>query len=231
MIIQHYKSRYDFALQLIELCKAILQKETVEQIEEKEHANDLVTNLDKLLNKRLIDAIAQAFDDQIIGEEQSQAGNNNHTWYIDPIDGTTNCIYRKREYAISIAYEGDEGRFGLVFDVENNTLYHAHSDLGAWINGVPFERPATPDFGIIHISPPYLKEKTYEDFANLFKGIRYLEVCSIEVIRVAIGEASCFYRREQKVWDYKAAVIFAEIVGVHVDIINDDTVLVGTPFQ
>ncbi|USK36439.1 inositol monophosphatase family protein (plasmid) [Bacillus sp. F19] len=225
------KSRYDFALELIESCKIVLEKEKVSIVEEKENEKDLVTNLDKTLNNHIVLAISSAFDDDIVGEEQSKEGNKKNTWYIDPIDGTTNCIYRKREYAISIAYEGEEGRFGLIFDVEADKLYHAYTELGVFINGEPFTRPETPEYGIIHISPSYLKEKKYDDFADKFKGIRYLEVCSIEIIRVAIGEASCFYRKNQKVWDYKASVIFAEIVGLHVEISEDHIVLVGTKFD
>ncbi|WP_330666338.1 hypothetical protein [Vallitalea sp.] len=102
--------------------------------------------------------------------------------------------------------------------------------MGAFINGVPFERPETPEFGIIHLTPSYLKERKYDEFSKKFMGIRYLEVCTIEVIRVAIGEASCFYRKNQEVWDYKAAVIFAEMVGVQVEISDNHDVLVGTSF-
>lgn len=224
-------SRYEFALELIESCKLILKEKTITKIEEKENEKDLVTNLDKLLNEKMIKTISSVFDDEIVGEERSKKGNKENVWYIDPIDGTTNCIYRNREYAVSIAYEGEEGRFGFIYDVKEDTLYHAHSNLGAFINGKPFTRPETPKYGIIHISPIYLKEKKYEEFADRFKGIRYLEVCAIEVIRVAIGEASCFYRKDQKVWDYKAAIIFAETVGLPVKITEDHTVLVGTSFS
>lgn len=231
MKIVSHNSRYQFALELIESCKNVLGMEKISKIEEKEHEKDLVTNLDITLNNHIVMAISSVFDDDIVGEEQSKEGNKKNTWYIDPIDGTTNCIYRNREYAISIAYEGEEGRFGLIYDVKADTLYHAHTELGAFINGKPFTRPETPEYGIIHINPSYLKEKKYDDFADKFKGIRYLEVCSIEVIRVAIGEASCFYRKDQKVWDYKAGVIFSEIVGLHVEISEDHIVLVGTRFD
>lgn len=225
------KPRYDFALDLINSCKANLKKDKITLIEEKENDKDLVTNLDKDLNDYIVKEISSTFSDEIIGEEQSKSGDSKNIWYIDPIDGTTNCIYRKRDYAISIAYEGEEGKFGLIYDVAADTLYHAHSDFGVFINGKSFTRPKTSDYGIIHITPEYLLEKKYRDFANKFKGIRYLEVCSIEVVKVAVGEASCFYRRDQKVWDYKASVIFAELAGVNVDISKEHTVLVGTKFS
>ena len=40
------------------------------------------------------------------------------TWYIDPIDGTTNFINQHQNYAISVGcWEGSTPLFGLVLDV------------------------------------------------------------------------------------------------------------------
>ncbi|AUJ24281.1 inositol monophosphatase family protein [Virgibacillus dokdonensis] len=231
MSIEPTSPRYEFAINLIDSCKLLLEQHSIENIEEKDHDKDLVTNLDKVLNTHIIREISNRFNDSIVGEEESKSGNKQNSWYIDPIDGTTNFIYRHREFAISIAFEGNEEKFGLVFDVKEDTLYHAHTNLGAFINGQPFTRPKTAAYGIIHINPSYLKEAKYEAFANRFKGVRYLEVCAIEIIRVAIGEASCFYRRDQQAWDYKAAVIFAEMVGLLVEVTENQTVLVGTKWN
>ncbi|NWO12648.1 inositol monophosphatase family protein [Virgibacillus sp.] len=227
MSLEPTSPRYEFAINLIDSCKLLLEQHSIENIEEKDHDKDLVTNLDKVLNTHIIREISNRFNDSIVGEEESKSGNKQNSWYIDPIDGTTNFIYRHREFAISIAFEGNEEKFGLVFDVKEDTLYHAHTNLGAFIN----TRPKTAAYGIIHINPSYLKEAKYEAFANRFKGVRYLEVCAIEIIRVAIGEASCFYRRDQQAWDYKAAVIFAEMVGLLVEVTENQTVLVGTKWN
>lgn len=228
---QNVMSRYKFVFTLIEDLKKLLHDISIEDVEQKEHEKDLVTNVDKEVNNFIIEAISNLYDDTIIGEENSKKGNNKNIWYIDPIDGTTNFLYRKRDYAISIAFEGEKEKFGFVYDVKDDVLYHAEISSGAFIDNKPFKRPETPAYGILHITPNYLKEEKYERYAELFQGLRYLEVCSIEIIRVAIGEASSFYRKSQNEWDYKAAVIFAKMVGVPVVITENNTVHVGTPFE
>ena len=82
---------------------------------------DLVTHWDRRVERMLRSAILETFpQDSIVGEEyppeECRAGAV--TWYIDPIDGTTNFINQHQNYAISVGcWEGSLPLFGLVLDV------------------------------------------------------------------------------------------------------------------
>ena len=73
-------------------------------VHQKTGHQDLVTKWDAETERFLRRAILSAFPhDSIIGEEFPAAGQNgNVTWYLDPIDGTTNFINAHRSYAVSV---------------------------------------------------------------------------------------------------------------------------------
>ena len=66
---------------------------------------DLVTHWDRKIEQLLRNEILTAFpQDSIVGEEYPPEAHRTGavTWYIDPIDGTTNFINQHQNYAISV---------------------------------------------------------------------------------------------------------------------------------
>ena len=104
-------------------------------VHQKTGHQDLVTKWDAETERFLRRAILSAFPhDSIIGEEFPAAGQTgNVTWYLDPIDGTTNFINAHRSYAVSVGcWQDTTPLFGLVLDAERQTLYSARAGHGAW---------------------------------------------------------------------------------------------------
>ena len=96
-------------------------------IESKSEANDLVTNIDKETEQFFIQHIKADFPDhRIFGEEgfgDEIKDLNGYVWILDPIDGTTNFIHQKKNFAISLGiYKDGVGILGYIYNVMEDAL-------------------------------------------------------------------------------------------------------------
>ncbi|MCT7657520.1 inositol monophosphatase family protein [Mycobacterium deserti] len=74
-------------------------------IEEKTGPRDLVSHADRDA-EQAIRAVLSAYrpDDAVLGEEGgTQTGTSDVLWAVDPIDGTTNYLYGRPDWAVSVA--------------------------------------------------------------------------------------------------------------------------------
>jgi len=72
--------------------------------------NDFVTDLDRDVEEVIRGVIEPAFPDHgITGEELGTSRpDSEHTWYVDPVDGTRNLVAERPEVAVSLAlYRGE----------------------------------------------------------------------------------------------------------------------------
>jgi len=128
--------------------------EKVEQIDYKS-AKDVVTEVDRLSEDLVIDAIRAAYPgDGIIAEESGDhatgAGHAptagiGRAWVIDPLDGTINYANGIPFFCVSIALV-DHGRpvVGVIHDPMRNETFAATEDGPATLNGRP-TRASTKD--------------------------------------------------------------------------------------
>ena len=72
----------------------------------------------------------------IMGEETGHTNNQGeHTWYIDPLDGTKNFIKHLPLFAVSIALEyKNEIILGVVYNPGTQSLFYAEKGKGAFLN-------------------------------------------------------------------------------------------------
>ena len=101
---------------------------------------DLVTAADKAAEAYIIQAILDKFPHHaIIAEESgSHAGDPDHQWFIDPLDGTVNYAHGMSMFSVSIGY-AQKGRLtlGVIYDPLMDELYSAEMGKGAFLNGFP----------------------------------------------------------------------------------------------
>jgi myo-inositol-1(or 4)-monophosphatase len=149
------------------LRKAILESGAIlsaairkpKKIRYKGRAN-LVTETDKLAEKRIIEIIRKNFPHHSILAEESETGTvlsktlsfnkfgknrplrpvpritHPSKWIIDPVDGTSNFAHGLPIAAVSIAYEeGGEILLGSVFNPFSNEWFSAEKGKGAFLNG------------------------------------------------------------------------------------------------
>src|SRR5215218_4655737 len=85
----------------------------------KSSSTDMVSAADLAAEAHLLAPLrAERPDDGILGEEgASHPGTSGLRWVVDPLDGTTNFLYRYPQWAVSVAVEDDRGPVaGCVFD-------------------------------------------------------------------------------------------------------------------
>src|SRR3954451_700914 len=94
---------------------------------------DLVTAADRASEKLILDRLGAAFpDDSIVGEEGGrQHGSSDYTWYVDPLDGTTNFAHSFPVYNVSIGVQkAGELVAGVVYDPTRDELFSAERGGG-----------------------------------------------------------------------------------------------------
>ncbi len=98
----------------------------------------VVTEVDKVIERRLRTWIEREFpDDAIVGEEEDgRAGASGFVWHIDPIDGTDNFLRKIPFCAISVARLGhdSEDSFGIVYNPLTEQLFSSLMEAGTYEN-------------------------------------------------------------------------------------------------
>ena len=100
----------------------------------KSTSTDEVSDADRASEKVIVDAIRGAHpEDEIVSEEGGGArGTSGRRWLVDPLDGTTNWLYRIPQWCVSIACSDGSGPFvGVVFDPVRGELFRATRGGGA----------------------------------------------------------------------------------------------------
>lgn len=112
----------------------------------KAHAADLVTEVDVAVERHVRRVIDEAFGGQhlVVGEEmggRSEPGRP--TWYLDPVDGTTNLANGLPWTSMSLALAVDgEPLVASVAQPAMGNVFLAAREMGATLNGEPLKLTA-----------------------------------------------------------------------------------------
>jgi len=108
------------------------------KISTKVNAADLVTEVDTFIEQHVREVILANFPHHnIVGEEfGGESDLLTPTWYVDPVDGTTNFANRTPWSSFSLALAvGREPLVAATIDPWRNKIFTAIKDGGAYING------------------------------------------------------------------------------------------------
>jgi myo-inositol-1(or 4)-monophosphatase len=106
----------------------------------KSSADDLVTDADRASERTLLDALQAARpDDGIVSEEgAARESATGLTWIMDPLDGTTNFVYGRPRWAVSLACRDTDGELvACTIDVRSGETFTAVRGGGAFLDGEP----------------------------------------------------------------------------------------------
>ncbi len=199
---------------------------TTLNITSKSSPNDLVTNMDREIEKFFIEKIRSIYPDhKILGEEGF--GDELHTlegiiWMIDPIDGTMNFIHQQRNFAISVGiYENGEGKIGIIYDVVHDELYYAIKGKGAFINDKPIPnlKETSVNEAIIGLNAIWVTENSKIDYRKVvplvrdLRGTRSYGSAALELVYVATGRIDAYISMRLAPWDFAAGIIIVEELG------------------
>ncbi|HOS96736.1 MAG TPA: inositol monophosphatase family protein [Deltaproteobacteria bacterium] len=197
---------------------------------------DLVTNMDRLSQERIVSEIERAYPDHgILAEEGfSKKGTSAFTWVIDPIDGTNNFIHRIPFFCVAVAVLKDgEPLVGVCRNPVSDETFWAQAGRGAFKNGAPIRVSQTRRMidSLIATGFPY----DHDDMASLLgrfervlrkaRGIRRMGSAALDLCMVASGSLDGFWEQGLKPWDMAAGVVILREAGGAV------TCLDGSPFD
>jgi myo-inositol-1(or 4)-monophosphatase len=106
----------------------------------KSSGTDMVSEMDRASEALIVKGIlGERPDDAVLGEETGgRDGTSGVRWVIDPLDGTTNYLYRHPTWSVSIGVEVDgEAHVGVVAAPGLREVFTAVRNRGARLNGAP----------------------------------------------------------------------------------------------
>jgi myo-inositol-1(or 4)-monophosphatase len=212
---------------------ALAERDTaVMQVDTKSSKVDIVTAADKaaeaLITRRLE---RDRPDDAIVGEEgASREGTTGLTWFIDPIDGTTNFFYGLSGWVVSIAVSDEKGiGAAAVFDPTADEMYSAHRNGGAELNDQPLQVRTTTESladSLVCTGFSYLadeRKKQAELLVRLLpqvRDIRRLGSAAKDLCLLARGAYDAYFEAGLNQWDLAAGWLIAVEAGARVEFLT-----------
>jgi myo-inositol-1(or 4)-monophosphatase len=161
-----------------------------------------------------------------LGEEGGRSGGDDDlTWIVDPLDGTTNFLWGTPLFGMNIALaRGDDVLAGVIFLPALDELYWAEKGKGAFLNGkrIHVSKRTTLAESVIAIGIPFAGKTGHPRFhAELARltphtmGVRRTGAGSVDMAFVASGRFDAYFERIVTPWDMAAgAVLIMEAGGV-----------------
>lgn len=194
------------------------------EVAEKRAYHDVVTETDRRVEQAITELLLdRAPGSRVLGEEGGWTGDGDLTWYIDPIDGTSNFASGLPIFATSVAaLHGEMPVAAAVHEAVTGTTFHL-SDGRLLVDGEPYRWPTgalrTQDVEIV-TNAPYegsgLPDGILDPVRAVlgsFRAVRRLGACTLHLVYVAAGRAAASYEYEFYAWDVAAALPLAEAAG------------------
>ncbi len=217
------------------------QFERLDRVEVQEKSkNDYVSSADLESEQIIIDEICSYYPKhRIITEERGQLGkkqedsDNQVTWIIDPLDGTTNFLHGIPHFAISIAcIVNGKLEHGLIYDPVKNEEFSASRGNGAQLNNRKIRATNTSKLSgsLLATGIPFSGQRLerLSQFNNAMNdilaqqtcGIRRLGSAALDLAYVAAGRYDGFWEQGLASWDIAAGILIARESGAIVSDFN-----------
>jgi myo-inositol-1(or 4)-monophosphatase len=202
---------------------------------------DLVTEVDHQSEAYLLGEVRRDFPAHHIFSEESGVihGNEEHVWYIDPLDGTVNYAHHIPVFCVSIAYAYQSHlTLGAVYDPLRDELFTAERGKGAYLNGRPVSASQTTELqrSLLVTGFPYDTWNTpqdnfanFEKFAKLSQGVRRLGSAALDLCYVGSGRFDGYWELSLNPWDVAAGGLLCEEAGAKVTNISGEADYISAP--
>jgi len=198
---------------------------------------DLVTETDKRSEALIVARIRNHFPQHAIVAEEGGTGSvekSRYTWYVDPLDGTTNFAHGYPCVAVSIGLlEDGDPLAAVVLNPFANELFSAARGEGAFLNNKPIRVSSTETLARSLLSTGFPTDKVarstnihyYWGFTLRSHGIRRDGSAALDLCSVACGRFDGFWEFGLKSWDTAAGTLIVREAGGQV------TDMSGRPFH
>lgn len=185
---------------------------------------DMVSEADKVAEALIFDLIRAARpDDAFLGEETGASGGSSGIrWVIDPLDGTTNFLYRIPHWGVSIAAEDADGVCAAaIYDPVRDELFAAARGEGATRNGEPIHVSDATDLrrSLILTGFAYKPQERLAEARILpaivpnVRDIRRAGSATLDFAWVACGRADGYFESPTEWWDVAAGTLIVAEAG------------------
>lgn len=188
---------------------------------------DIQTSTDRRVERLIRRRLAAHFPGEaIVGEEGdgwAPFDLDRPTWFVDPVDGTTNYYRGIPLVACNLAYwDGERLDTAVVADVANRRLYLASAGRGAWCGrrriavggerlleravvstGFPSDRAANADNNLAE----------FADLVLRVRDVRRIGVAGLDLGYVAAGMLDAYWERGDGPWDWAAGALLVREAG------------------
>lgn len=211
-----------------EAAALILARPGADAVRPKSGPADLVTETDEAAERVIISCIRRHFpEDTIVAEESAASGPGGRTWYIDPIDGTTNFVHGHPFACVSIAFADADGPAAAVIHAPLlGEIYHAVRGGGAFLNDQPLRASQIGDAASALFATGFPFKGGKGDPEPYFKlvlevmrashGIRRAGSAALDLAYVAAGRVDGFFEIGLSPWDVAAGMLLVTEAGGHI---------------
>ncbi|MEO0216164.1 MAG: inositol monophosphatase family protein [candidate division WOR-3 bacterium] len=188
-------------------------------------AVDLVTQFDKISQRRIVNFLKKQFPDfGILSEENFHHQRDSQIrWILDPLDGTTNFAHNLPIWSISLALEVEmEIVLGVVYDPTRRELFSAIKSRGAYLNGKRIRVSRTKDLkkSLLVTGFPYdirtSKDNNIKNFAKFClssQAVRRLGSAALDLCYTACGRFDGYWELKLSPWDQAAGYLILKEAG------------------
>ena len=185
---------------------------------------DLVTDVDKLVENRIIEALSSEFPEAGFLAEESEpvSGSSELTWIIDPLDGTRNYVLGIPFFSQVIALSrGDDVLLGLTYDPVRREMFHAVDGQGAFLNGSPIsvspkgrleDALLSYDLGYVDETAARAIELVLHLWPNI-QGTRMMGSAALGLAYAACGRVDMYFHHNLSPWDVASGLLLVKEAG------------------
>ena len=208
----------------------LIENKTKEKKILSEDGRDIKLILDQETEKIIRSSLA-ASNIEIMGEEFGGVKKEGKYWVVDPIDGTANYFRGLDECCVSIALmEGNKALIGVIYNFNNNQMYVAIKDHGAFLNN---KKISVSDIALkskASITTGFPASETVESSINFlmdlkgWKKVRMFGSAALSCAYVASGKCDYYAEKGIYLWDFAAGICLVEEAGGNVvySLINEN---------
>ena len=217
---------------------------SADSVQHKEGAANFVTSYDVAIQRFLIDELHRIVPEAAFFGEEETEGNTREKeldglcFLIDPIDGTTNFMFRYNYSCVSVglAY-AKEMIAGFVYNPYVDEMFTAVRGNGAYLNGNRIHMPdSTLEDGIASFGcARYNNSHTdvlfcvVQEMFNRSLAVRSGGSAALDLCRVAAGASVVYLEMKLNPYDYAAASIIIEEAGGVISQIDGSKITLDQP--
>ena len=170
--------------------------------------------------EKLIRSSLEKTNIPILGEEYGGEMSDERYWVIDPIDGTANYFRGLNECCVSIALmEGNEALIGVIYNFNNDQMYTAIKDHGAYLNNTKISVSDIALKSKASITTGFPASETIESSMNFlenlkdWKKVRMFGSAALSCAYVASGKCDYYAEKGVYLWDIAAGICLVKEAG------------------